>query len=123
MHRSHTNLLPLPVPDYNDPKEIYAFFGLAIYYAQLLEHSLLCLAVLLCFTGRGLLTQKECDSIGAMRTRRALGQLLKAMGHVVEVPKRIEERLSNLLGQRYYLTYQFSRYTLKIRGLKQAKET
>ena len=29
-----------PEPDYDDPKEVYAFFGLAMYNANLIEASL-----------------------------------------------------------------------------------
>lgn len=31
----------IPEPDYNDPKEVYAFFGLAFYKANLIEQGLL----------------------------------------------------------------------------------
>ncbi len=35
----------IPEPNYDDPKELYAFFGLAYYNAALLEHDVLNLAV------------------------------------------------------------------------------
>lgn len=82
MHRMHANSLPLPAPDYDDPKEIYAFCGLAVYYVQLLEHSLRCLAAVLRLAGPGLLTQEEFDRIGVWLDGHTLGQLLKATGHI-----------------------------------------
>ena len=37
--------LEVPEPDYDDPKEVYAFFGLAYYSVQVLEQGLVNLAV------------------------------------------------------------------------------
>ena len=40
-----------PAPNYDDPKELYAFFGLAFYKANVLEHGVMNLAVALLAQG------------------------------------------------------------------------
>ena len=41
----------VPEPEYDDPKEVYAFFGLAAYWIQLLEQGILNLWVGLRISG------------------------------------------------------------------------
>lgn len=38
---------PLPEPDYDDEKELYAFFGFAFYWVQVFEHGVMNLAAAL----------------------------------------------------------------------------
>lgn len=107
MHRLQINALPLPVPDYDDPKDLYAFCGLAVYYAQLIEHRLLYLAAVVHQTAGGLITQQECGDICASLNRHTLGPLLRATCCVVAMPENIRGVLSDVLQKRRYLSERF----------------
>jgi hypothetical protein len=48
----------IPEPNYDDPNELYTFFGVTFYYAQCLEQGIVNLAVALRASGIGGLTQK-----------------------------------------------------------------
>lgn len=109
MHRLQINSLPLPVPDYDDPKDLYAFCGLAVYYAQLIEHRLIYLAAVVRQTGRGLMTQQECSGICASLNRKTLTQILNAVCCLAAIPENFKVMLGNVLEKQHYLSEWFFR--------------
>ena len=98
-----------PAPDYDDPKEIYAFFGLAFYKANVLEHGVLNLAVALLAQGDQGITVGEVNRLYESFDN-------KTFGHILTVAKRrykFTENFSNDLGlalkYRNYLAHAFFR--------------
>ena len=107
MHSIQAHALPIPPPDYEDPKDLYAFVGLAVYFAQLVDHRLRYLATVFRLAGRGLLTPQAWDSTCAPLTRHGAGQLLTAAGQAVEIPEPLEALLGKALETREYLIHRF----------------
>jgi hypothetical protein len=99
----------IPDPDYDDPKEVYAFYGLAMYAAQLLEHSLLNLAAGLYLKKKPVVTKQIFDATFQDLDRKTLGQLLVATRSLTRVSEAVDAALQKALRRRNYLTHQFFR--------------
>lgn len=99
----------LPEPDFDDPKELYAFFGLASYEAQLLEMSFINLAVALKFSdGVSMYRDIAMAAFGDME-EKTFGQLLKAVAPKVPGLAHAIELFRDALRKRNYLVHDFFR--------------
>lgn len=98
----------LPEIDNCCDKEAYAFFGLAAYWAQVLEHSALNLAIVLRLPDVALVSQELFDDLYDSLGRKTFGQLLKAAKRATSLSDQdqrfLEETLElrNILMHRYF---------------------
>ena len=99
--------LVVPEPEYGDPKEIYAFFGLAAYSVQLLEQGILNLLVGVRISGIKTPTWANVRNLYDEGDRKTLGQLLRAVQKLVPFDTSIEEHLKDALKKRNYLIHHF----------------
>jgi hypothetical protein len=99
----------VPEPDHDDPKEVYAFYGLAMYAAQVLEHSILTLAAGLFMTKAPVITRQVFDATFSDLDRKTMGALLKAAQSIMPIPTDIDVVLTDALQKRNYLTHHFFR--------------
>jgi hypothetical protein len=95
------------VPEYNNPKEPYAFFGLAAYYVQCFEQSLILIIVALKAVNRIILTQPEMNDALSHLDKQTLGILIKHLREIMKVDDRFSETLADLLVKRNYLMHHF----------------
>lgn len=94
-----------PEPNYEDPKEVYAFFGLAFYKANVLEHGVLNLAVALLWQG----------NLGVDDVNRLYESFdTKTFGHILRVAKErytfsieFSQELDQALAHRNHLAHGF----------------
>lgn len=96
-----------PAPDNYGDKEVYAFFGLAAYSAQVLEKGLVNMVVT--FKTFGLrITLAEFDAIFSAHDSRTLGQLLQAARNLqIPIPVETDQLFSQALKKRNYLNHDF----------------
>ena len=99
----------IPTPDFDDPKEIYAFFGLAAYAANLLESSLINWATALRLGAINGATRQDFDSTFEHFEAKTLGQLIVASRSLTAVPANIDVVLRNALAERNRLIHRFFR--------------
>jgi hypothetical protein len=99
----------IPTPDLDDPKEIYAFAGLALYQANLVEASLINLGAVLCLDGVKVITQELFVEIFQNLEAKTLGQILKATRSLTTVSSEVDSVLSKMLEERNFLTHKFFR--------------
>lgn len=99
----------IPTPDFDDPKEVYAFFGLAMYNANLLEASLVNLAVALNLDKSKVITQELFEAVFGEMEAKTLGQLLKATQKLAAIPPELEPVLKCALVKRNFLAHGFFR--------------
>jgi len=97
----------VPIPDYDDPKEIYAFFGLTFYKAAVLEHGVLNLAVALLATDTPGITVSEVDKLYESFDKKTFGQVIRAARQKLDFPTDLEDDLEDALIQRNYLAHRF----------------
>jgi hypothetical protein len=97
----------IPEPDYDDPREIYAWYGLAAYSAQLLEQGLTNLFVGLRILGKQVPTWGDVRSLYEDADRKSLGQLLRAVRELVPFDPALEGQLDEALKKRNYLIHRF----------------
>jgi hypothetical protein len=97
----------IPEPENYSEKEVYAFFGLAAYSAQVLEKGLVNLVVT--FRTFGLsITRAEFDVIFDAHDSRTLGQLLRAArDQHIPIPDETDKLLARALERRNYLNHDF----------------
>jgi len=97
----------IPKPEYEDPKEIYAFFGLTYYKAAVLEHGVLNLAVALLATETPGITVGEVDKLYEKFDKKTFGQVISAARNKFDFPADLEAHLEKALQQRNYLAHRF----------------
>ncbi len=96
------------MPEDVGPKEVYAFFGLAAYHAQVLEQGVLNLAVALAATGQGRIpTSAVVESLYERLETRTFGQLLAEARRFVEVTETLDPQLTTALEKRNLLVHRF----------------
>lgn len=99
---------PVHEPDYDDPKEPYAFFGLAAYFAQCFDQSLVLLLVAEDFLNhRTPRNRGALDELFSKLDRKTMGQLIKQARKRIRIDKSIEEMLNEVLDKRNYLMHRF----------------
>lgn len=98
---------PVPSPDYDDPKELYAFFGLTFYAAQVLEQGVVNLAVALKAAGDPKVTSQLIldlyDDVGT----KTFGRVLQIARDHMTIPVTIDTDLSVALKKRNHLAHHF----------------
>ena len=90
-------------------KEIYAFFGLAAYLAQVVEHGALSLAVILRISVPKRATRRVFDELYNSLSKRTLGRLLAACKKDLVLAEEDQKLLSKALDLRNRLTHHFFR--------------
>jgi len=99
----------IPTPDFDDPKEMYAFFGLAAYAANLLESSFINWTVALRLGNVSGATRQDFDTAFSHFQTRTLGQLLTATRSLTSVPAELDSVLAKSLSERNRLVHHFFR--------------
>ena len=97
---------PTPEPDFDDPKELWAFFGLAFYAAQVLEQGLLNLFVAVCHAG-GTVSLEEVDRLFAHGDKKTFGQVFGEVRKHSDLPSCLERRLEEAVSMRNDLAHKF----------------
>jgi hypothetical protein len=97
----------IPEPDYRDPKELYAFFGLTYYHAQVLEQGLVNLAVALQAKGIGNVTVRDVIDLYESIDEKTFGNVLNAARKLTRIPASIDADLQTALNYRNYLVHRF----------------
>ena len=100
----------IPDPNYDDPKEVYAFYGLAAYTTQLFEQSIILLIVGLEATHpTRTLRGKTFDETFAMLDEKTLGILLREVKKLADVETSTAAYFNDLLAKRNYFVHHFFR--------------
>lgn len=97
----------IPEPDYDDPKELYAFFGLAFYNAALLEQGILNLAVAMEARGNDGVTVGDVDKLYESHDRDTFGRIIHKAKELFNFSTEIETDLIKALEYRNYLAHKF----------------
>lgn len=97
----------VPEREGSEPKELFAFFGLAAYHGQVLEQELIIFAVMLHLSRRTSITRADVDALINMFEARTLGQLLREAKSLTEVPTDLEVRLAEVVHRRNDLAHRF----------------
>jgi hypothetical protein len=97
----------VPEPEGSDAKEVYAFFGLCAYFAQVLERGLINLAVILNARGITSVTRRAVEDAFDRAEHRTLGQLIADVRRKVDVPPDLESALNRALDDRNFLMHRF----------------
>lgn len=97
----------IPKPDYDDPKEVYAFFGLAYYQAAVLEHGVLNLAVAMLAKRVPGVTAGDVEGLYQSFDKSTFGQVINAAKDKFDIPPGLEADLALALEKRNYLAHRF----------------
>lgn len=97
----------IPEPDYDNPKEVYAFFGLAYYSAAVLEHGVLNLAVALHAKEIPGVTVADVNRLYDSFDKDTFGRILRVAKTRFDFTDELEQDLKTALDQRNYLAHKF----------------
>ncbi len=103
----HQDIPSIDEPDYDDQKEPYALFGLAAYYAQCFEQSLILLIVALKVISPTPFTEASFEEVFDKLDQKAMGGLIQQVSKLTKVDDSLAARLSDLLTKRNYLMHHF----------------
>lgn len=96
----------IPEPSDYGPKEVFAFFGLASYCAQVLEKGLT--LMLVSFRHKGLrITRSEFDVLYAKHNKKTLGQLILRARKSISIPNDVDSLLDEALLKRNWLIHHY----------------
>jgi hypothetical protein len=95
-----------PEPD-GHPNEVFAYYGLSCYYAQVLEQELFLFAAMLHLSDNASLATLEIETLFDQLEGRTFGQLIHAARQLTEVPADLEGDLDFALRQRNELVHRF----------------
>jgi hypothetical protein len=91
----------------SDPKEVFAFFGLAAYHAQVLEQELLLFASMLRLSKSARVTQAAVEALFDRLDAKTFGGLLAEARRMTTVPGDLEADLAEALRCRNLLVHRF----------------
>lgn len=97
-------------PEYDDPKEPYAFFGLAAYYAQCFEKSfVLLITTAEAIQASGVIQKKRLslDEMFSKFDRETLGRLIQHASKLTKFDPDLAQNFLDLLQKRNYLMHHF----------------
>ena len=97
----------IPKPDYSDPKEVFAFFGLAYYQAAVLEHGVLNLAVAMLAKRVPGITAGDVERLYESFDMSTFGQVINAAKAKFDMSPDLESELECALKKRNYLAHRF----------------
>lgn len=97
--------------DGEDFKEVCAYYGAAMYFAQCLEHGIANAMIFLDLIPRteGKWTDEEYENYYAANFDKTLGNLIKALKSVSTLPADLEVKLIESRSKRAYLAHHFFR--------------
>lgn len=90
-------------------KEVYAYFGVAVFHAQVLEYGIINAMVILRFPERDRITRQDIDVFMADEFRQTLGKLIRHLKGRTVLPTGLEEVLSEALRTRNWLCHNYFR--------------
>ena len=96
-----------PEPETGDEKEVYTFYGLASYNAQVAERGLMQLALLLRLQRTPNATRTTYDQEYEALARRSFGQILTELAEDQTLTDDLRALLQKTLGLRNHLTHHF----------------
>ncbi len=97
----------IPEPDYEDPKEIYAFFGLTFYMVNVLEHGVMNLAVALLSKDVPGVTVGDVDRLYESFDKKTFGYVINAAKTRLDFSESFAVELELALDHRNYLAHRF----------------
>ena len=96
----------IPEPDDFSEKEVYAFFGLASYFAQVLEKGVTIMVLALRCKGVRI-TRSEFDALYTENNKKTMGQLLQRARKLIIIPDEIDSLLDEVLLKRNWLIHHY----------------
>jgi len=99
----------IPEPNYDNPSEVFAFVGLALYSANLLETSIVNLATVLDSEKVAVIKRETFIRLFETFETKTFGQLLKATRKLMPIPDEVDSKLEIALKKRNHLAHGFFR--------------
>ena len=90
-------------------REVYARFGLAVYYGQVLEHGIVNALLVLQISKKEISCASDIEIFVDQQFENTLGRLIKNLKSELTLPPGLEERLREALKVRNYLCHNFFR--------------
>ncbi|MEX2416310.1 MAG: hypothetical protein WD424_09215 [Paenibacillaceae bacterium] len=88
-------------------KEGYAYFGLAVYYVQVLEHQLVNMIVLLRKTQGKILKENDLDVLYARKFSNTMGQLINEIKQLFDLHSDEMDELKEILKVRNFIVHDY----------------
>lgn len=97
----------LEYDDSEKAKEIYARFGLCVYFFQVLEHQLINMLLIKARAEKLDMSSKDYDDIFYSYSDKTMGKLIEKLVELYEIPDTIRECLWNVHKKRNYYVHHY----------------
>lgn len=104
---SKNDKIEIPTPENNDVDEVFKYFGMAVYFSQVLEKGIVNLAAILKINNVPKVDDKLMRKLLDGFSRRTFGQLLKIAKETNNISKENYEILLRACQKRNYLIHEF----------------
>ena len=103
----HLPEFDLPTPESSEPKEVYAFFGLAAYWAQVLEREVINFTVAVHMEKKSRLSRDIVEDLWRNFGAKTFGAVLHAARRITSIPDDVDSLLTTALTMRNHLIHSF----------------
>jgi hypothetical protein len=103
----HLPEFDIPSPESSDPKEVYAFFGLAAYWAQVLEREVINFTVAVHMETKSHLSRVVVEDLWRHFEVKTFGTVLRAARRITSIPPEMDGLLGTALAMRNHLVHGF----------------
>ncbi|WP_433943247.1 hypothetical protein [Paenibacillus sp. SN-8-1] len=93
--------------DSGQAKELFSYFGLAVYYSQALEQQLANLIMLMKVADGKVPTEEDFAELFQLKLSSSLGQLVREIQHNFSFSEEETEQLTRLWKQRNYIVHDY----------------
>lgn len=97
----------IPEPEDSSVKEVFSYFGLCMYEAQVLEQELINLTVGLSARNKTILKKGDFDNLFNEAGSKTLGQLIYDLRSLVEFPEDLDKSLIEAKDNRNFVAHDF----------------
>lgn len=88
-------------------RELFAYFGLAVYYSQALEQQMVNFIILIKVASGGMTSEAELKLHFDKKLSNSLGQLVREISHYFTFPPEEMELLKHIWKQRNYIVHDY----------------
>ncbi|MBP2001019.1 hypothetical protein J2Z69_002062 [Paenibacillus shirakamiensis] len=93
--------------DSEQAKELFSYFGLAVYYSQALEHQLANLIMLMKLSSGKVPSDEDFSELFQAKLSSSLGQLIKEIQHHFAFSEEETNQLTRIWKQRNYIVHDY----------------
>jgi len=112
--------------EYNEDehsKELYAYFGLAVFHAQVLEHQLVNMIVLMKYLQKEVISSNEIEQLYSRKLSNTMGQLINEIKRIFWLKDDEVKQLKKVLKKRNFIVHDYFKDQIALAYSKDGRDS